>query len=200
MRNSEGIENLELKKEAYSNLIKHNITYSILYTQLLVQYIIEHKKLPPVIPNNISLEYILKNLPYNIQYSLNTHLGTKKLESVILHKMQRDSLGESHTNSDIEKFLSVALYTDVYGANFDQHLRKFIKSVSTVPTQNYLLFKLTNYLYKRSNPDSDNEKLYLDLLSDLQIRSQKLPKRLKERIIKDWKEKKAQFTKFIGLN
>ncbi|WP_312082891.1 metallophosphoesterase [Epilithonimonas hominis] len=200
LKNSEGIEDLQLKKDAYNDIIKHNITYSILYTQVLIRYIIENKKLPPSVPQNVSLEYLLKNIPFHMQYSLNTHLGTKKLDMVVLNKIKRDSVGESFSNSDVEKFLSVALYSDIYGNDFDKYLRKFIKSVDTVPTQNYLLFKLTEYLYRRSKPDSDNEIMYLDLISDLYIRSQKLPKRLKESIIKDYKEKKKKFAKFIGLN
>lgn len=200
LKNSEGIEDLQMKKNAFNEIIKHNITYSILYTQVLIRYIIEYKKLPPSIPENISLENVLKNIPFHMQNSLNTHLGTKKLELVILNKIKRDSVGESFTNSDVEKFLSVALYADSYGKDFDQYLKKFIKSVDTIPTQNYLLFKLTDYLYRRSKANSENEEMYLDLISDLHIRSQKLPKRVKERIIKDYKEKKTKLTKFIGLN
>lgn len=200
LKNSEGIEDLQLKRDAYNDIIKHNITYAILYTQVLIRYVVENKKLPPSIPQNISLEDLLKNTPFHMQRALNNHLGTKKLDMVILHKMKRDSLGESFTKTDIEKFISVALYSDIYGNDFDKYLRKFIKSVDTVPTQNYLLFKLTEYLYRRSKPDSDNEDLYLDLISDLQIRSQKLPKRVKERIIKDYKERKQKFAKFIGIN
>jgi hypothetical protein len=99
LRNSEGIEDLNLKKEAYNEIIKHNITYSILYTQLLIRYIIRHKKLPASIPPNVSLDYLLQNLPYHIQHSLHFHLGTQKLEVVILDKINKDKLGRSNSNS-----------------------------------------------------------------------------------------------------
>ena len=115
LRNSEGIEDLDLKNRAYNDIIKHNITYSILYTQVVVRYLIEYRKLPPSVPQNISLENILKNIPYNMQYSLFTHLGTQKLSKVISDKMTLDSKGESNTKSEIEKFLSVALYSDIQG-------------------------------------------------------------------------------------
>ena len=200
LRNSEGIEDLDLKKRAYNDIIKHNLTYSILYTQVLIRYIIENKALPPSVPPNISLEDLIKNTPVNMQYSLNVHLGTKKLDVVIANKISKDKIGESFTNSDIEKFLSVAIYSDIQGQNFDEYLRKFIKTVKTVPTQDYLLIKLVDYLFKRSNADSANELLYLDLISDLKIRSQKLPKRLKQEIMKNWKEKRDKMTKFIGMN
>jgi hypothetical protein len=157
----------------------------------------EHQKLPSSIPQNVSLESILKNMPYHIQHSLYTHLGTQKLASVILEKINSDGISHSTEKTEIEKFLSIALYSDIQGEKFDVYLRKFAKSVSTVPAQNYLLFKLTDYLYRRSKKGSPNEILYLDLIADLKIRSQKLPKRLKDKIIKDLKEKKSQISKFL---
>lgn len=196
LRNSEGIENLELKKQAYNDIIRHNITYSILYTQLLIRYIIENQKLPPSIPQNISLEILLKNMPYHIQHSLNQHLGTKKLEKVISYKIKNDS---SARCSEIEKYLSILLYCDINGYNFDKYLREFIKSVKSAVVQNYLLFKLTEYLYKRTKPNGTNEELYLDLISDLKIRCQKYPKRLKELLKKEIREKKLKMYKFIHL-
>jgi hypothetical protein len=201
LRNSEGLEDIELKNNAYNDIIKHNLTYSILYSQILIRYIIENKKLPPSIPQNVHLEHLLNNIPYNIQHSLYTHLGTQKLSSVILGKMKSDFKGGANTfiNSEIEKFLTIALYSDIQGQNFDIHLRKFVKSVSSVPVQNYLLFKLTDYLYKRSKAGSENEELYLDLIADLKIRTQKLPKRIKERLKKDLLEKKNQFSRTLRL-
>ncbi|WP_415583339.1 hypothetical protein, partial [Flavobacterium frigoris] len=199
LRNSEGIEDLDLKNRAYNDIIKHNITYSILYTQVVVRYLIEYGKLPPSVPQNVSLENILKNIPYNMQYSLFTHLGTQKLSNVIAQKMAFDLKGESNSKSEIEKFLSVALYSDIQGPNFDNYLSKFIKSINSIPVQNYMLFKLSEYLYKRSKEGSDNELLYLDLIADLKIRTQKLPKRLKEQIKKGLLEKKNKFVKILRI-
>lgn len=200
LRNSEGIENLSLKKEAYDEIIKHNLTYSILYTQALVRYIIENDKLPPSIPQDISIDLLFRNFPFHIQHSLYTHLGTQKLSSVILEKIKRDFKNKSITKTEIESYLSVALYSDVYGDRFELFLRKFIKSIKKVPTQNYMLYKLQGYLYKRSEPDSKNEEMYLDLISDLKIRSQKLPKRMKDSIIKDLKKKKEEVNRLLRLD
>ena len=197
LRNSEGIEDLDLKKDAYNEIIKHNITYSILYTQLLIKYIIQYGKLPASIPPNVTLESLLKNFPYHIQQCLYAHLGTNKLSAVVLDKMKKDKSGNSNTNTETEEYLSVTLYSDIYGNNFDKYLREFVKSVNTVPVQNYLLYKLTEYLYKRSKSGTENEELYLDLISDLKIRSQKLPKRFKDRIVKDLVDGRKRMIKFI---
>jgi hypothetical protein len=62
-----------------------------------------------------------------------------------------------------------------------------------------MLFKLSEYLYKRSKEGSDNELLYLDLIADLKIRTQKLPKRLKEQIKKGLLEKKNKFVKILRI-
>lgn len=199
LRNSEGIEDLELKRNAYNDIIKHNITYSILYTQVVVRYLIKFRELPPSVPKNISLENILKNIPYNMQYALYTHLGTQKLSNVISDKITLDIQGKSNTGSEIEKFLSVALYSDIQGPNFDSYLSRFIKSINSIPVQDYMFFKLSDYLYKRSKAGSDNEKMYLDLITDLKIRTQKLPKRLKEQFKKELLEKKNNITKIFRL-
>lgn len=197
LRNSEGIEDLELKKDAYSMVVKHNITYSIFYTQMLIRYIIQYQKLPASIPPDVSLVYLLKNLPYHIQHSLNKHLGTQKLEVVILDKINKDNIGFPYITSEIEKYLSVVLFSDIQGENFDKHLKKIVKTSNTVPVQNYLLYKLTDYLYKRSKSGSANENMYLDLISDLQIRTQKYPKRLKDALMKNLVENKRRITKYI---
>ena len=106
----------------------------------------------------------------------------------------------SNTNSEIEKYLSVALYSDIQGEKFDKHLKKMVKSANTTPVQNYLLFKLTDYLYKRSKEGSENEEMYLDLISDLKIKCQKLPKRLKGQIIKNLIDNKKKITKYMLLD
>jgi len=192
LRNSEGIENLELKKKAYDSVIKYNITYAILYTQWVIRYVLQNHKLPLSIPANISLTEILKNMPFIIQNSLNYHVGTSKLENVILSKINDDRRGKSFTKSELEAYFSVTLYADIQGHNFNKVLKDFIKQIKSLSVKNYLFFKLKSYYYKRTKPGSSNEELYLDLLSDLQIRSQNLPKAMKGRIIKKLKEQRGK--------
>ncbi|WGU68324.1 hypothetical protein QIU19_13900 [Capnocytophaga canimorsus] len=87
------------------------------------------------------------------------------------------------------------MYSDINGGNFEVYLRKFIKSVKSTVVQDYLLFKLTEYLYRRSKPNGKNEELYLDLISDLKIRSQKLPKKTKRVNYKRFESVKRQSVK-----
>ncbi|MCZ2222640.1 MAG: hypothetical protein LC122_03310 [Chitinophagales bacterium] len=95
----------------------------------MIRYIIANNSLPASIPANISLENILLNMPYHMQHSLNMHLGTKKLQMVVLDKISKSNYDDSST-SEIETFLSIALYSDFHGDNFDKYLRKFIKMLN----------------------------------------------------------------------
>lgn len=197
LRNSEGIEDLQLKNDAYRSIIKYNLAYSILYSQVVIRYVLEHKKLPPSIPAFITLKEILNNFPYHIQYSLYTHLGTSKLSNIVLSKINEDKHGKSVTKSEIEAFLSVGIYSDIQGPNFDKELRLFVKSVKKLPVQNYLLYKLMKYFYKRTKAGSPTEELYLDLIADLKIRTQKLPKRVKQSIIKSFNDRKKSLGRLL---
>ena len=46
LRNSEGVEDIKLKRQAYNSLIKYNLTFMILYKESLIQYIIKNQRLP----------------------------------------------------------------------------------------------------------------------------------------------------------
>jgi hypothetical protein len=149
--------------------------------------------LPSSIPANINLEYLLRNIPFNIQNAMNKHLGTSKLGPVILEKINNDELGKSITKSDIENYLSVALYSDIEGKDYSKQLKSLVKRVKNNIVRDYLFYKITYYYYRRTKPGSSKEAVYLDLLAELRIRSQKLPKRMKERVIKNLEDGKKRF-------
>lgn len=180
LRNSEGVEDLDLKKEAYETLIKYTLAWTVLYREYVIQYVIKHRKYPSPIPSEYDLIYVLRSIPYHIQLGLYRYLGTPKLGPVILDKIHKDLKGESFTNSDVEKYLSVALYTDIQGADYQKFFKKSVKKVGNNVVRDYYLYKLIEYFYKRSKPGSPNETYYLDLLTDLKIKSQSnLSKKMK---------------------
>jgi hypothetical protein len=117
-------------------------------------------------------------------------LLTNKLSPVILEKIKEDQNGKSITKSEIEAYMSVTLYSDVQGQGFETFLMSFIKKTKNTSVQNYLLFKLTDYYYRRTKPGTDQEKMYLNLLTELRIRTQKLPKRLREKVMKTISDQK----------
>lgn len=185
LRNSEGVEDRELKSKAYKLLVKYNLIFSVLYRENIIDYVVKNKKLPPTIQHVQNLDGYLKSIPYLVQYSAYYHLGTSKLAPIILEKITLDKSGQSFSKSDIEKFFSIALYSDVYGKEHMKYLKGMIRNVGSNVVRDYLFFKLTDYLYKRTKPDSEEEEEYIDLLAELRIRTQGLARRIKETVLKE---------------
>lgn len=198
LRNSEGVEDKELKKTIYNDLVKYSMIWMVLYREYVIDYVLKNNRLPPTIPMEIGLINILKNLPLHIEIAMNRHLGTAKLAPIILEKIKEDSLGHSPTKSDIESFLSVALYSDIQGNDFPKYFKRLIKQLGNNPVRDYSFYKLRNYYYRRTKEGSPNEEMYLDMLSELRIKSLNLPQSAKERIKKTFKNSKKKMLKGLG--
>jgi len=61
--------------------------------------------------------------------------------------------------------------------------------------RDFSLYKLTEYFFYRSKPDSESEKYYLDILATLRIKTQGLQGRLKDTIRKHLLIDKVKDTK-----
>lgn len=196
LRNSEGVEDVALKERAYRAIVKYSMAYMILHKEQIIKYVIENKRLPMSFPVEIDLINYLVDIPLFVQLGMQKHLGSAKLRSIIHTKIIEDEANKKKI-SDIEGFLSVALYSDLNGKNFAKHLKAFIKRVKVSKGEfvvsNYLLYKLTYYFYHRTRPGSENEKLYLDLLGELKLRTESLPKAMKTRIMNSIKDTRRKF-------
>jgi 5'-deoxynucleotidase YfbR-like HD superfamily hydrolase len=195
LRNSEGVEDLDLKRRAYKSLVKYTMVYMILHKEKIVDYVLKNRKLPPNIPVEIDLINYITNIPLFVQDAMYQFVGTQKLNTIILEKIIADN--KTKSVSDIESFLSVGLYADLQCTGFDKQFKSFINRLKTDEdtniVANYCFYKLIDYYYRRTRKDSPNEAMYLDLLSDLRIRVQDYPKRMKEQIIKAFQEAKRNF-------
>lgn len=190
VRNSEGVENFELKKNAYALTVRNSLIWTILYRESIVHYVIEKKQMPPAIPSNISLEYLLKNLPFHVQLGLFQHLGTSKLAPIILEKIGEDLRNKV---SDVELYFSVGLYSDIQGKNYPKQLKSLIKKVDKKQIIiDYVFRKIIGYYYRRTKVGSANEQVYLDLIADVKMKNEKISKRFKDSIIKKYKENKSR--------
>lgn len=193
LRNSEGVEDLKLKKRAYQSLVKYCLAYTVIYRDYIINYVRQHKALPKPFTSHTDLWALLVNMPLYVQLGMNQHIGTKKLALVINDKIELDRTGKSVTGSEIEAFLSVALYADIEGQDFPKKLKRFIKTLKSNLVRDFCTEKIIDYYYRRTRPGSPNEELYLDMLATLRIRSQRLPARMRNTVIKSLKEGKASF-------
>jgi predicted phosphodiesterase/GTPase SAR1 family protein len=184
LRNSEGVEDLALKKQIYSDILQNTMTFILLYQFVMVEYYSHYESLPPNIPKDYNLKAFLRNIPFHVQMGMSEHLASLKLSNVVLAKINSDNLGKSLTGSEIERFLSVFLYADFQGDDYPKHLRKFVKSVKNNAVMDYSLFKLWNYTYTRGKSGSSNEEIFLDIISLLKIKTESLPKRMRDSVIR----------------
>jgi len=189
LRNSEGVEDLKLKKNAYDDIVKNTMTFILLYQFVMVEYYKRYKSLPPNIPKEYNLVEFLRNIPLHVQLGMSEHLATMKLSKVVLAKINEDNFGKSITGTDIEKFLSVFLYADFQGQDYPKHLRKFVKSVKNNAVMDYSLYKLWNYTYTRGKAGSTNEEIFLDILSRLKIKTESLPRRMRDTVLRSLRDK-----------
>jgi len=191
LRNSEGVENKALKVRAYTMLVKYSVVWMVLYRESLIEYVLKNKKLPSSIPKNIEFETFLKYLPLSIQGGMNKHVGTPKLAKIVLEKVKNDL--KNNTTSNLETFLSVSLYADIQGNDFPNYLRMFAKGLKKNVVRDYLFLKILDYYYRRTRAGSPNEKIYLDLLALLRMRTRKIPQRMKFKVIKGLEDAKKIF-------
>ena len=164
LRNSEGVEDLNLKRHTYNLLIKYSILFAALYRESILYYIQQNKKRPPSVPPNASLDHFLTNIPLSVQLGFSKHVGTQKLAAIISEKIRKDFSSIKPT-SNIETFMSVALYADIQGSGFEKFFLKFIKQLKTNVdnhiVSNFCLYKFVDYYYRRTRKGSDNELMYL---------------------------------------
>lgn len=182
LRNSEGVENVGLKQEVYNSIIKNILVWAIIIKDGLASYANTHDgKLPIQFESIRNVEAYFRFMPLIMQLNLNTELGTSKLNSIFKAKIVND---RKSTASDVEKFMSVAMYWDNHGEEYDKEIKSLIRNIGRNSVQDYLLVKLLNYFNNHTKKGSDEERLYINLISDLRIKNDKLPKRLKDKIIK----------------
>ena len=195
LRNSEGVENYKLKSKIYNSIIRNTVAWSILYKDFIVQYVIKNNAMPHFIPKEENLVRFLQYIPMNIQTGVNNYLGTYKLTPIFLDKIKQDN--KNNKCSNIEAYFSVCLYWDSQGDDFQKHITKLIRQLSNNIVQDYFLIRLIDYYYRKTKPDSVEEIIFIDILTELILKNEKLPKRLTDRVRKSVKAGKE---KFLNLN
>ncbi len=198
LRNSEGVENVDLKTKIYRSIIRNTVAWSILYKESIVRYVIENNAMPSFIAREEDLVRFLKFLPMHIQSGVNNFLGTYKLTPIMLDKINHDLIDKKC--SDVETYFSVGLYWDSQGSDYPKYITKLIRRLSNNIVQDYCLIKLLDFYFRKTKPDTPEERIYLDMLTELKLKHEGLPKKLTERVritIRQGKEKFLNQNKII---
>lgn len=168
LKNSEDVDDFELKKEVYSTIITSSISFLMLYRDSLLLYFDKNKKQPDNFPKNINFNLFMKFLPLIHQVVVYEWLGSQKLRPVILDKIKKDNL--TLNISELEKFMSIFIYSDIKGSDYPEIIKKFIKQTKFKYLKDISFFKILSYYQLRINDESlDREwlKMLAEIKSDL---------------------------------
>lgn len=189
INNSEEVldkNNSNLKLECYSTALKKSILFAILHKAVFELYLLNQDKLPKEKIEEFST--MNRFLPLLHEMFLFDNIGSQKLTSVVRDKIILD---KKENVSDFEKALSVFIYADIRGKDYDSIVSDFIKNVKTKYIEDLIFFKLITYYFYRAK-DSESENFYLNLIADLMIKSKGYNKNRKSEIMESYKKKKKE--------
>lgn len=179
LRNSEEITKEGLKFSSYVKVLRHSISYALLFHSI-VTYMIERIKVKlqeKDIPEERlkDLNFVIHCLPVIHECVLKDNLSSFKLSEILLDKIKEDigNLQNKNSNKDyslseFERFLSVFLYCDVKGARHKEVLKDFLSSFNRMYIADACLLKLLEY-YSLSK-DKEYDDFLIDSIANLYLK------------------------------
>lgn len=164
-KNSEEVDDYKLRVQAFKSICRSSISYMFLYRTALIQYFERNKKIPDHLPQNISIDWIVRIMPLINQVALHTWLGNPKFRDIFLDSMRE--LESDKDSSELEKLTVMFLYSDSKCTNYSEELKKFISSVSTKSIKRLIYLKIYTYYHMRKNPAQLDDE-YLRIMTKLQ--------------------------------
>jgi hypothetical protein len=177
IRNSEELDEGILKEESYKRALKCLLYYSVLFK--LIMTVMKKTNVELSKGNAEDLNLADNYLPLLMQINYFENIGTAKLLVVIREKIESDKTSDV---SELEKYFSVFLYSDIRGAEYEKVIGEFIKSITKKYIKDMTLFKLITYFYARSK-NKASDQVYLNHIADLFISSGFSEKKDKSEII-----------------
>ncbi|OJX30044.1 MAG: hypothetical protein BGO86_05745 [Chryseobacterium sp. 36-9] len=191
VKNSEEVhdeKNPNFKLDNYSKVIDKSILFAIIHKAIFEIFLENEEKLSK--EKLEEFRQMNQFLPLLHELFLFDNIGTQKLTSVIRDKINLDKNKDKNI-SDFEKSLSVFLYADIRGKDYDKIISEFIKGVKTKYIEDIIFFKLITYYFYRSK-DDETDNFYLNLIADLMIKSKGYHKSKKSAIMQSYKKKKIE--------
>jgi len=187
LKNTEEIDDENLKSESYKRILKCTMAFASIYKLYMDDLITKKVSSDNKLREDIIM--VIKILPLLIESWMLEDLGTKKLEVIIREEI--DDVIASKNVTDLEKYLSVFLYTDLRGPDYIKYISKLIKESKKNYIYDMILFKIIYYYFIRSK-EKEDDIIYLNLISDLLIKAKGLNKNKKDELMKRYKENKIR--------
>lgn len=170
-KNLEEIDDFDMKKSALRNIITSSISFLILYRDSILYYYVKNKKGPVGLPPNINFGFFIRILPMLHQVLISDWIGTQKTKSTIFKKINSDK--QVLNISEYERFLTLFMYADIKGADYQIMIKDFLKNTKWRYLKDFGVIKLITYYYMRSKT-KESDLMYLNLISDLKLNLKQL--------------------------
>lgn len=166
LKNTEETKIEGIKDSAYRDILHCSMAFAVLYKCALDQHLkLKHEKDEPI---NENLEITKDLIPFLHEFALFTLAGSKKLSAVIRDKIRND-LNDRQV-SDFEKFVSVFLYSDLKGKDYQKLISQFVKKIRHGYIYDMALFKIVSYYFFRSEKENlDNA--FENIIGDIIVKS-----------------------------
>lgn len=163
LKNSEEIEDKDLKLRAIKSTINCSMLFMTIYKTLLQIF---EDKILKYTDEEFKEQFIVINklLPVFQQIILTQTLGTGKL-NIAIEIILKEILTKKNI-SDLEKFMYVFLYADLKGENYFKYIEELIKSYKTWYMKDMIFAKLFEY-YIRKDTNRDEELILKNFMGDL---------------------------------
>jgi hypothetical protein len=191
LRNSEEVRNNNLKKEVFNEIIRDSALSLCIEKLRIIDYYTKYDELPHYIPWDININGLLKILPVIFQLNTYDFVGSHKIANVVYEKIINDK--ENIDISDIERFFSVFIYSDMKAPQVKKVLKDFIyKGANTNTVRDLSFFKLLSYFYLRTEHKNE-EDFYTDLILEVKSKHNKRIKHeIKPKLLRDLRNKKRK--------
>lgn len=160
LKNTEETNNGTLKLTAYKSIIKCSAILITLIKIIIKEFYTEEQG------KNNPLDYLVKFFPSAQQVMSFDLVASLKLEIVMKEDINEKIYSNPNAFSEIEKFISVFIYSDLKGFDHLKYIKDFLNSTKKKYIKDNILVKLINYYNFRSGR-LENE--YLNLIGDIRV-------------------------------
>lgn len=158
------------KAECFKIVLENFTIYTVVSYLVCMRFLkkYEEKQDPAMAQRMKELSILLFLLPVLYEEVLRDHLGSAKLLGPIKEKLETDF---QKSDSEVQQFMTVFLYSDLKGSDYLSHLSNFIKKSKRAIVRDSSFLKLQYYYYNSNNEKLD--KKLVGLMADLYIASHK---------------------------
>lgn len=164
-KNSEEITIPGFKYECYVKILKYSIAYCLLAKLLTTKKLAEDKELPKERVKDLHI--MLRFLPYLHQKLLSRNLDTVKILEIVKQKIDSDF--DNQNISELEKYMSVFLYSDIKLKKGQEEIKKFLHSINRAYIFDACYMNLQDYFYKSTSSEFDE--FLINMIADLYFKA-----------------------------